>query len=251
MLTIGHPFEFLSEVDSTNNYIADHPGLSDMAEGTAILAYEQTGGRGQRQRAWHMVKDKDLAVSYLFRPRLRPEYAFRFNKMVALALRQCISEELRMEARIKWPNDIYVAGQKVAGILIEPVWAGVQCKHVVVGIGVNVNSLSDRSEWLGVSMLQLDGRERELMHLFGALNQQLQRYYLRLGQRQDKALSQEYDSYLLGIGEELPVSGEGIYGVQLMLGVDALGRLVMRTAAGQEAYVHGAVTLDYSGIESE
>ncbi len=251
MLTIGHPFELLSEVDSTNNYIADHPRLADMSEGTAILTYHQTNGRGQRQRNWQSVKDKDLAVSYLLRPQISPDTAFVFNKLVALSLRECISEFVTGSTKIKWPNDILLGGKKVAGILVEPAWYGITCRHMIVGIGINVNSNIDRSQWNATSFAQAEGKQYALFEVFERLNHFFKKYYQQLLAGDEESISSAFDEQLFGLGEEVEMNLEGRKAAVKILGVDSDGRLRIEGEDGIQSYQHGAIQINYSRIISK
>ncbi len=248
MLTIGHPFKLLSEVNSTNNYIADHPHIADMSEGTAILTYNQTKGRGQRQRDWHMQKDEDLAVSYLLRPVIGPDLSFTFNKLMAIGVRDCIASYTGGQADIKWPNDIYVEGKKVAGILIEPSWQGNVCRHMIVGVGINVNSDVDRSQWNAVSLYQLGGLKIAMIELLNALSQSLSKQYHRMRSNELDSVAADFNDYLLGMDAEVTVEIDGATRKASLLGIDAQGQLIIRHNGQVSRHQHGNIKVDYSGI---
>lgn len=251
MLTIGHPFELLSEVNSTNNYIADHPQLADMSEGTAILTYNQTDGRGQRQREWHMQKDEDLAVSYLLRPDIDPDTSFTFNKLMALGVRNCIASYTVGKTSIKWPNDIYVDGKKVAGILIEPAWQGNICRHIIVGIGINVNSEVDRDQWNAVSLFQIGGLKIVMLELLKALNQSLSLQYHRLRNNDLQLVGSEFHQHLLGVGSEMEVEIGGITQMAYVRGVNNQGQLIISQNGELTYHQHGTIKVNYSGIKGQ
>jgi BirA family biotin operon repressor/biotin-[acetyl-CoA-carboxylase] ligase len=251
MLTLGHPFEILSEVDSTNNYIADHPHIADMSEGTAILTYNQTKGRGQRQRGWHMQKDEDLAVSYLLRPAIGPDLSFGFNKLMAIGVRDCIASYTSGQALIKWPNDIYVEGKKVAGILIEPAWQGNLCRHMIVGVGINVNSDVDRSQWNAVSLYQLGGIKIAMIELLNALSQSLSKQYHRMRSKDLELVDADFNKYLFGMDAEVMVEYDGSIRKASLLGVDTQGQLVIKDKRQVSRHQHGTITVDYSGVKSK
>ena len=251
MLTIGHPFELLSEVNSTNNYIADHPHLTDMSEGTAILTYNQTKGRGQRQRDWHMQQDEDLAVSYLLRPDIRPDTSFTFNKLVAIAVRNCIASYTVGQTSIKWPNDIYVDGKKVAGILIEPAWQGNLCRHMIVGVGVNVNSDVDRTQWNALSLFQIGGLRIVMLELFKALNQSMSIQYHRIRAKDLSQVEAEFNQHLLGLGSEVEVEIGGTIRTVQIQGVDTLGQLVTSDNGEVSCHQHGKIKVNYSRVKGK
>jgi BirA family biotin operon repressor/biotin-[acetyl-CoA-carboxylase] ligase len=103
-----------------------------MQDGLVLLARCQTAGRGRRGAAWFAPPGESLAFSVLLRPAEPKALWPRFSLIAGLAVAEAI-EQFGFSAGIKWPNDVWIAGRKVAGILVE---AGAD--HVVVGIGLNL-----------------------------------------------------------------------------------------------------------------
>ncbi|WP_341702516.1 biotin--[acetyl-CoA-carboxylase] ligase [Ferrovibrio sp.] len=110
-------------------------------EGLAVLARRQTAGRGRRGRSWDSPEG-NLFLSLLLRPRVTPAEAARLSFLVAVAVTEALdlaAPALRGQVTCKWPNDVLVAGAKIAGILLESRTApdgGLD--WVIVGIGVNL-----------------------------------------------------------------------------------------------------------------
>src|SRR5512135_1982562 len=133
---IVHRFESVPSTNDTARAMA----LGGAAHGTAVLAGEQTSGRGMRDRAWHSAPGLGLYVSFVLRG---PEDgAVPFPHLVplaaGLAASDAVLEAAGLETKLKWPNDILVEGKKLGGILAEGVGAGAAGGFVVVGIGLNV-----------------------------------------------------------------------------------------------------------------
>lgn len=103
-----------------------------------VIADEQTAGRGRLDRKWSTPRGTALAFSLILHPTAEEKpYLTRTVGLAALAL----ADSLRtrgLVAQIKWPNDVLLNGRKVAGILVESVWAGDEVDYLVIGIGVNV-----------------------------------------------------------------------------------------------------------------
>src|SRR5262249_45838430 len=122
---------------STNNIAAEL--ANDPANaGTAVLAGEQTAGRGQFGRSWHSPPGLGVWLSVLLAP---PPYLRRpvlLTAWAAVAVADTAREITGRTTRIKWPNDVLLTGRKVCGILIE------QTQGTVVGIGLNVNQTADQ-----------------------------------------------------------------------------------------------------------
>jgi len=109
-------------------------GEQGMAEGMVVLAKRQTAGRGRRGAAWFSPEGESLAFTILLRPQSPKHLWPRLSLATGLAVTEAI-EGFTPLAGIKWPNDVWIRGKKVAGILVE---AGRD--FVLVGIGLNVNS---------------------------------------------------------------------------------------------------------------
>jgi BirA family biotin operon repressor/biotin-[acetyl-CoA-carboxylase] ligase len=135
--TVGHHILLYGGVSSTNIVLRDL-AARNAAEGTVVLAEEQTRGRGRGGRVWFSPPGLNLYASVLFRPRIELREVPLFSFIASLALTEAIWAE-GLPASIKWPNDVLVGGGKVAGTLVETAEAGGVLRHVILGIGVNVN----------------------------------------------------------------------------------------------------------------
>lgn len=127
-----------AETASTNDS-AMQRGRQGAAGGLVIFAERQTAGRGRFGRAWASASHRGLWFSLLLRPTLPYSAWPRLTTWAAVSLAATIESSLGLPAAIKWPNDIYLTGRKIAGILAE---SGVDVNgqpFAVVGIGVNVN----------------------------------------------------------------------------------------------------------------
>lgn len=136
---IGHTLITLESVDSTNNYIANHTELDNMAHGTVVLAWEQTVGRGRFTRNWEAKKGLNLTFSYLLFPtNITFENYFLLSKFAVVSICEWL-KKLGLQPEIKIPNDIIIDQKKIAGILIENKWQGKKLVQQIAGIGINVN----------------------------------------------------------------------------------------------------------------
>lgn len=151
----------LEEVDSTNSYISAHAAeLEDM---TMVMAGTQTAGRGQRGNSWESEPGLNLTFSLFFRPKgVKPAEQFAISEATALAVTDMLASA-GIEAKVKWPNDIYVDDRKICGILIEHSLLGNSLEHSCLGIGINVNQTEFRSDAPNpVSMKMLTGTDHDL-----------------------------------------------------------------------------------------
>jgi BirA family biotin operon repressor/biotin-[acetyl-CoA-carboxylase] ligase len=122
-------------VESTND-LAREAARRDWPDRSVFVADYQTKGRGRQGRIWLCPPRAGLLMSILLRRRDAPPYTY--TMLAAVALSEAIERLLALEPAIKWPNDVVLDGQKVAGVLAEATDDGRE-RTVVVGVGVNVN----------------------------------------------------------------------------------------------------------------
>ena len=126
---------------SSTNTVLKSLAAEGAPAGLALIAEEQTVGRGRMGRSFYSPPDSGLYLSLLLRPEMQAADATRLTACAAVAVAEAIEALSGREAQIKWVNDIFVGGRKVCGILTE---ASVDCEsgmmhYVIVGIGVNTH----------------------------------------------------------------------------------------------------------------
>jgi BirA family transcriptional regulator, biotin operon repressor / biotin---[acetyl-CoA-carboxylase] ligase len=132
---IGLTIYRLATCTSTND-VAKVLAGEGAADGTVVVAGEQTGGRGTKGRGWHSAPGLGLYASVILRPG-RSDIAL-IPAMAGVAVAGAIRSAAGVEARLKWPNDIAWRGKKLGGILSESAFCGDEVSYVVVGIGINL-----------------------------------------------------------------------------------------------------------------
>ena len=241
MPTIGDRIIRLATVDSTNNYAATGFARGELGHGTVILAREQTAGQGQRGRAWTTAAGLDLALSVVLLPEhLSAMGQFTLAKAAALSVHDVVAEAMRRappvieEVRIKWPNDVLIGRNKVAGILIANEVKGSAVASSIVGIGINVNSSGLESELAATSLLRETGREHDLGELMGRLCQRLEHWW-PLVRTNEAAIASAYSDLLWAKGRYSSFTLDGADHTARPLDVDASGRLIVEDEAGAVA----------------
>jgi len=143
---VGKKSKYLNICPSTNSIAFQEALNEDLPEGFAWIAGHQTAGRGQRGNTWTAEPNQNLTLSYLLRPSHQlMEKQFFLSKAVANGIlagleawsRATQGENFNFE--IKWPNDIYLDGVKMGGILIENNFQAGKWSFSIIGIGLNIN----------------------------------------------------------------------------------------------------------------
>jgi BirA family biotin operon repressor/biotin-[acetyl-CoA-carboxylase] ligase len=132
------------ELDSTNNQAKERLEKGDH-EGAIVLARSQTAGRGRRGREW-LSPSGGLYFSLIVRPRVSTEQTPLLGILASCAVCTSLREMGVGRATVKWPNDVLVGDSKICGILAESVSVGGEIVGVVLGVGVNQNSVSSELE---------------------------------------------------------------------------------------------------------
>ena len=134
-------------LESTNKY-CEALVLSQVGDFTCYWALEQTAGIGQRGNHWHSSSGKNLTFSLVLHPIFLPaDRQFKLTQALSLALVDFLSIfNFQFSIQIKWPNDIYVGDKKICGVLIENRIHGRRIKDCIIGIGLNINQTTFRSD---------------------------------------------------------------------------------------------------------
>jgi BirA family biotin operon repressor/biotin-[acetyl-CoA-carboxylase] ligase len=131
-------WRYLPVVGSTND-VAREWAAAGAPDWALVVADAQTAGRGRGERRWMTEPGCALAFSLVLRPTpTEVDYYPRFTALAALGLIRALSG-LGLAAQLKWPNDVLLAGSKVAGVLVEADWQAAQGEAMVVGMGVDVS----------------------------------------------------------------------------------------------------------------
>jgi BirA family biotin operon repressor/biotin-[acetyl-CoA-carboxylase] ligase len=133
----------LKSIDSTNKYAQFLLEQGLAADGTVVLALEQTAGKGQRGKVWVSDSGDGIYASFVFVPPFsEASNQFILNKAIAVGVADYIQRLTDEDISVKWPNDIMANGKKVAGLLIENSLRGNKILAVIAGVGVNLNQNS-------------------------------------------------------------------------------------------------------------
>ena len=229
---------------STNTEVARL--ASDGAEeGAAVVADEQTAGRGRLQRAWSSPKGAGLYFSILLRPTLALDRWPLITFVAALATGDALLEASRVETDIKWPNDLLANERKICGILAEAIETPTG-RAVVLGIGINLTNQAFPDDLMDVatSVANESGRPAEREAILAALLQAVARWYSLLqeldGAEKIVAAWSNRSSFATGKLVQVTNGAEVLHGHTC--GIENDGALRLETTQGIQLIRAGDVT---------
>ena len=227
---------YFPEIDSTNTKARE---LADggAAEGTVVVAEKQMAGRGRRGRSWLSPAGDGIYASLLLRPAMSPSVAPRITLMTAVAIAEALLSLVRIDLKIKWPNDILVNGRKLAGILTEISADMDTVNYIVVGLGVNVNTppghFSEELRNQATSIYIETGEKLSRSRLTRAWLQQFEKYY-EMFKKSDFAPIMHRWKQLSGfIGQKIMVDMVGQKHVGEVADIDEDGVLILKDDQGK------------------
>lgn len=200
---VGQRVVYYARVASTMD-LARQEARGGAAEGTVIVAGEQTGGKGRRDRVW-LSPPGSVSLSLVLRPAVAE--LPRLVMAAALAVVDAIEAVTGLQSRIKWPNDVLINRKKVAGILVESGLGQASVDYAIVGIGINVNlRLADYPEIapLATSLSDELGRTVSRLALLRKLLEEMERLYLALPS--GESVFERWRERLVTLGKRVTVS---------------------------------------------
>jgi BirA family transcriptional regulator, biotin operon repressor / biotin---[acetyl-CoA-carboxylase] ligase len=208
---------------------------------TVVVAEYQAAGRGRRGRAWDAAPGQSLLTTILVRPRLAPAQWPAYSLVTAVAVAETLARTAALAARLKWPNDVLIAGKKIAGILLESRIVGDTATAVVaIGVGVNLAQrafpagLAARATSVAIEAGRVVPRDTVLAALLEAFDE----WRARLESDGMPPVRARWLALADTIGRR--VSIDGVSGVAVDL--DADGALVLEDGGRRHRVVAGEVT---------
>lgn len=218
-------------VDSTNTQLKARAAAGAPA-GTALLAEEQSGGRGTHGRSFQSPRGDGLYLSVLLRPRVGLADLLTLTGWVGVAAREAVERASGAPAQVKWLNDLYLNGKKLCGILTELSFLGESGEpdYVVAGMGINMNQTAGTFQAQGLediaTSLALERYPVEQNHLAVCLLEALDRLVRDFPARRADYL-ERYRAHCVTLGQRVRFDGEGTPLTGTAAGVDGSFALVV------------------------
>jgi len=161
---------WLEEIDSTNKFIKTLINNNAIKNGTIIATKKQTKGKGQQNNKWLTEPNLNLTFSLYLEINIKATHQFYLSKIIALSIHEFINKEAN-NTTIKWPNDIYIDNNKIAGILIENTIQGENITKSIIGIGININQINfDTSIPNPISLKNITGKTYDINNSLNEIN---------------------------------------------------------------------------------
>ncbi|HEX8814226.1 MAG TPA: biotin--[acetyl-CoA-carboxylase] ligase [Terriglobales bacterium] len=243
----GKKIHHYYKIGSTNT-AAMEAAAAGAAEGSVLVAEQQTAGRGRGANQWHSARSAGIYCSVVLRPALAPSEVLVLSLAAGLAVEAAVNEiDPRVAVDLKWPNDLLIEGKKFCGILTEMNAEVTRVKHVVAGFGINVNQESFPAELAGsaTSLRLATGSEWSRVELCAALLRAVDREYGQLvtqANAREEILRRFEERSRSVRGCEVRIEENGSF-EGTTEGLDGRGFLQVRTAQGLRTVLSGTVRI--------
>jgi BirA family biotin operon repressor/biotin-[acetyl-CoA-carboxylase] ligase len=235
--------EVFESIDSTNTYLMAK-AVRESIDGHVCLAEHQSAGRGRRGRTWISPRGSSIAMSLGHRSSLPPARLGPMSLVVGVAVAAALEAVGVDGVQLKWPNDVYLRGAKLGGILIELVPAK-QPALAVIGIGINIErndpSLAEVRDPIAAVSDVVGGVDRT--RVCAMLIDSVREHLLRFEGTGFKPFQSEFNRRHVFAGRAVTVSSGAQTQDGVIRGIGAGGELVLETATGRLLVAGGEVTV--------
>ena len=245
---IGKQMEYFPSVDSTNR-VAKALAYHGAADGTIVVAEEQTGGKGRLERNFYSPRGKGIWFSIILRPNFLPHDAPKCTLMAAVAVAQAMNR-FNLKPEIKWPNDIMFDGRKLVGILTEITAEIGKITYIVVGLGINVNisreEFPEEIRNVATSLSEMNGGEISRVKFFRAVLEEFDKLYCKVNAAGFAEVFTLWKKYNITLGKNVRVISAGDGGESFIgkaIDLDSEGALQVETASGLRTVYAGDVSI--------
>lgn len=235
----------LLRVPSTNKYVEEIISKQNIPEGSIYYTFDQTAGIGQAENKWESEPGKNLTATMVVYPDfLLASEQFFLTIVASLSVSDAVNGYLHgISSQIKWPNDIYVQHQKIAGILIKNFVTGDLLSATIIGLGLNINQVHFKEAPDAISLKILTDTEFSINEVLTNWHDKFAFYYDKLKKNRNEILDLYLSRmYMRGVAANYLV-GDKIVNATIT-GVDKYGFLVLNDSKGKK-YVCGNKEIVY------
>jgi BirA family transcriptional regulator, biotin operon repressor / biotin---[acetyl-CoA-carboxylase] ligase len=256
---VGRTIFLFSRLESTNRTAMKiaKPSTSRpdrTPDGTLILAETQTQGRGRLGRKWISPPDVNLYASFILFPSVPASHVPIVTCLAATSIVKAVESVARIQASIKWPNDILIGEKKVAGILTELVLEKDQVNYLVIGMGINVNLTLDllprEIRPNATSIRQERGQPLSRDKLASAICNALEERYVKWLKGETAPILDEFRAVSTTLGKKVKAFTPGRIIEGRAETIDSRGNLILKTDQGTCETIHSGDLVHLRNSES-
>lgn len=239
--------EVIPVIDSTNQYILNN--IDRLNSGDACLAEYQQAGRGRRGRKWFSPFGTNLYLSMYWQLEQGPAAAMGLSLVIGIITAEVLKSQGCHDVRVKWPNDLYIKDQKVAGILVEMTGKTGDVAHVVIGAGINIAMRSVdpgvvNQDWTSLQQIGIN-LDRNLL-----ASEIIKQLRLALHQFEEQGMPAFIERWnaldnFLGRPVKLLIGERVEHGIAR--GINEYGALMLEQDGAMQAWVGGEISLRAEG----
>jgi BirA family biotin operon repressor/biotin-[acetyl-CoA-carboxylase] ligase len=233
---IGKKAVFLPSCHSTNDIAALFVTEQKAVHGKVVFTDFQTKGKGQRGNVWESAQGENITFSVLLNvPFVDPADNFLLTIVASLSIHDFLSDYLRDQVKIKWPNDIMVGGRKIAGILIENFIKKSSLEWSIIGVGLNVNQ-AEFGAFNATSLANLCQQRFDREEVMDMLLCYMEKRYMQLKRGETKNLREHYLLHLFWKDEVHVFKTKNTFFNGCITGVSDMGKLAIETEDGTRQF---------------
>ena len=228
---------FFPEIDSTNR-AARELAAQGVPSGTLVAADYQTQGRGRLDRVWQSPPGANLMFSLVLRPNLEVGRAFNLTMAAAVSMARAVKKVTGLQPLLKWPNDLFLDGKKLAGVLTELKASKGKIDWAVIGVGLNTSAHPP-----DVEAVDLAGELGRPVDRFAILRGFVGEMNLRV-EMDPERLRQEWTELSWTLGRKVVVQDNGDRLSGLARGIDEQGALLLESGGRVRKVVCGDLVVE-------
>jgi BirA family biotin operon repressor/biotin-[acetyl-CoA-carboxylase] ligase len=211
-------------------------------EGVLVIVDKQTHGYGRIKREWNSNVG-GLWFSILLKPAIRPDEVSKLALLLGIALNRTL-KKYRVDTDIKWPNDVFVNGKKIAGILIEMSAEQDRVSWVVAGVGININNkLPKNLADISISLKDVLGKELDRAEILAELLTEFECIYNNFCNNGFEIFAREYNCNIAYKNKTIIVDDGYSIVSGINFGIDTSGKLIIKTKTGLKKIISGTLRL--------
>ncbi|SHN19301.1 biotin--[acetyl-CoA-carboxylase] ligase [Gracilibacillus kekensis] len=240
---LGKSIIFKEKIDSTQD-VAHRLARKGAEHGTIIIADRQLSGRGRMERQWISDDSGGIWLSMILRPPIPPHQASQMTLFVAVTLVEALERATGLSIQIKWPNDLFINGKKITGILTEMQAELEAIQYLIIGFGINVNQNIDHFPEeirdLVTSLQIVSGKEWNRTNLVQTILQEFEEAYQNYIDNGFELVKKKWIAHAYKLHEKIWIKTTQASFYATVQGISNEGALIVRNENGEEKLIYSA-----------